>query len=135
MSNTTEKGECARRCWRMVNLGGAILFLVLWLVFGVWWLIALLIGGIAALAGGPLLQRRMCPDSAVEEVDLAVAAAAAADAPSAEPELVGIADDPGVREAEMDVINSDAYGMVKPSTHLPGQAELAERKGSWRYEP
>lgn len=25
--------------------------------------------------------------------------------------------------------------LIKPSTPLPGQAELAERKGSWRYEP
>jgi len=67
-------------------------------------------------------------ESAAPDADPEIAAA-----PDAEPEIAAAPDaEPPAPASKAETVGSS--DVVKPSAPLPGEAELAEKKGEWRYE-
>jgi len=87
----------------------------------------------AAATTGAAAAASAAPASA-PAAEPAPAATAPAPVPEAAPEPAA----PAAQSEEAASAESEAGGdnadLIKPSTALPGQADLAERKGSWRYE-
>ncbi|SFD81802.1 endonuclease [Roseivivax sediminis] len=154
--NATNNGmSCQTRCWALAGGGGLLIFLLLLLVgFAV--IGALLLAIVIAAALGLLLQNIRCaPDaetgaaSATDSQARTVAASAPSATPAPDPAPAGAPEAaerredapaeerkapppaPGAAVADAD---SETGPLVKPTKELPGQKDLAERKGTWRYE-
>lgn len=143
MDTNDGMNSCTRGCWLVALLGGILVALLL-MVIGDWSFISsILIGVIVFAIAGVLLNWFLCSSQP------AVGAAttepkATRDAPSPATK----ADDPmPANDAPASATNAAAPAAatasaatartaeVKPSTPLAGEAELAERKGEWKYEP
>ncbi|MEO0390778.1 MAG: endonuclease [Pseudomonadota bacterium] len=118
---------CALGCW-LVAAGGGVLTAALLMVLGNWtFLQAAFMGAVVFVAAGALLSWIICkplpapgagtadaaPGKAAPRIEATPAPAAAAAAPAA---------------------TAAPAAEVKASTQLPGQDELAERKGEWSYD-
>lgn len=148
MNDTSETRGCAARCWRVSAYAG-LAFAVLFLLFGGVGLITAAIAGVVVFAIlGFAASRFLCPD-ADEDVTAELTpeptpAPVVETAPEPEPEQTAAVEEPvqasdasngGADVPEVVTEPAAQSGVVKPSTVLPGQVELASRKGSWRYEP
>ena len=141
MSNNQGTLICTLACWAVAVLAG-LLGAVLLMLLGDWRLIqALFAAVVIIIILGALLSWIVCKplpgpqDTAFAKgpsthpvptsKQSAAAAAAAAREGAAEPAPVSA---PAAAAAE-------ARALVTPSKELPGQTDLAARKGTWKYEP
>lgn len=138
MSDTTDTG-CSRKCWQGAAMAGAVSCLVLKFAVG-FGLIASLFLGLVIFAGiGTLLVKMVCTQTAetgtisstvaAAKASAAAAPAAAAVAPTPQP------DPADLPAAEAPTQSAPDRAVVQPSTALPGEADLAARKGTWTYRP
>lgn len=121
MSNVNDSAKCAVTCWIMAALAGLVFFAVLMVVVGWSFLQAFFTAAVIALIVGLFLSLVVCSGSkgaAAAPAPQAQAAPAEASKPAAAPAAAA-----PVKAFEM-----------QPSTPLPGEAELAARKGEWKYE-
>jgi predicted flap endonuclease-1-like 5' DNA nuclease len=138
MSEREGSLSCAQGCWAMA-LGAGVIALALLMVLGDWRLIqALFALVVITIILGALLQWLVCKhmsapgeppvrkpvENPVPSSKQSAAAAAAAARAGAEP----------VPATPAQAAAIAARGGVKPSKPLAGEAELASRKGSWKYE-
>ena len=124
MSSNEGTFSCAIWCC-LVGVAGGILTVALLLMLGEDWLFiqAVFMGLLVAGVGGALLLWLLCRP---------LPAPGEAQATAAKPEAT-----PAAKSAPAPAAAAPASAPVaeiKPSTPLPGEAELAERKGSWKYE-
>lgn len=146
MNTSNDHGECKRRCWTYAAIAGGVLFLVLWLLTSWGFFGALILGLIVFALGVFFLPNILCSDSRTEPEVATPRAATPAPAPTPEPaaaENAPAAEEPApapepapaaAPEPVAEPSPAAAGPMVSPSKPLPGQQELAERKGTWRYE-
>ncbi|WP_425046159.1 hypothetical protein [Primorskyibacter sp. S87] len=122
--------------WKKAALGGAGTAVVATLIGSGLGTAAVV--GLAVTGGiGFMLGRRQ--DESASSVEPQPAAAPAAEPAAPEGDTVAAAaetpadpaPEPTPAEATQPI---SASSLVKPSTPLPGQADLAARKGSWKYE-
>lgn len=142
---TTEKQNmtCTFVCWVIAAIVGLIAFYVL--KGALPGFIALVIGAIIAVVLGLWMIKKFCisavrpaesapkPTPAPEAPAAAPAAETVAEAapePAPEPKAVATED----AAAEDAAKAEDSAPAVKSGTQLPGQEELAARKGEWKYE-
>lgn len=140
MTNATNNSNTSGRHWKHAIAGGVVVGVLLVLFKGASFGSALISGAAVAVAAGIILTRvvgnRDVAEMAAEAQERdEQAVAAAMQAARAEPEE---AEEPAPQPAEAAPepapAQISASSLVKPSTPLPGQQELAERKGTWRYE-
>ncbi|MEM8655913.1 MAG: endonuclease [Pseudomonadota bacterium] len=116
--------SCAIGCWLVALLGGVLAAMLL-MVLGDWTFIQAVFAGLVVFAvAGALISWLICkPLPAISDMSVAPPKTEPAPEPAAKAEAALVAAAPEPSEAA-----------VKPSKPLPGQAELAERKGDWKYE-
>jgi hypothetical protein len=147
MTKATDEAGCKARSWRLSAYGGVVLAVSFMLV-GNAGIVSAAIGGVVGFVVlGFVLTRFLCPEG---QQDMASAAPAPTPEPAAEP-VVEAAPEPtpepepepeatpepepvAATEATPDPTPVSASSLVKPSKELPGQVELANRKGSWTYK-
>lgn len=115
--------SCTIGCWLVALLGG-VLAAALLMVLGGWTFLQGVFAGIVIFAiAGALLSWIICkPLPSIGEAPAAPKKAEAAERPVAAP------------AAAATTAAAAAASEVKPSTPLPGEADLAARKGEWKYE-
>ncbi|WP_415920891.1 hypothetical protein [Tateyamaria sp. SN6-1] len=142
MDNNQGMISCAIGCWLVAALGGFLAAVLLW-VLGDWsFMQGVFMGAVVFGVAGLLLNLVMCrtlpaagsasvgqvdaTTAKAEEARVAAAArsaeAAAAATPAGQAEPVSVPAAPTVA------------GGINPSAALAGEAELASRKGTWKYE-
>lgn len=92
---------------------------------------------LTALKPSPMPAPVVTPKAPVAE-ETAIAAPETAEQAATSPAPVPqapVAEEPLVEPAPQAAPARDDTPLIKPSTPLAGQADLAARKGSWRYEP
>lgn len=133
MTEYEESAACTRGCWWLAAGVGLVVAAILWIGAG-WSIIQALFAGvvIGVICGAafsyifcsksrpPAVTTAPAPKPASTSVPERTSAETASAAPSA-------ASAPAVDAAS-------APSPLKPSKDLPGQRELSERKGSWKYE-
>ncbi|MEO1733226.1 MAG: endonuclease [Pseudomonadota bacterium] len=125
MNSTNDKLICTIVCFALGAAGGAFAIVALMLLADWLFIQALFIGLLIAGLGGIGLTLTLCTDlpapnaTSVENAD-ATAPAKPAAAPAA-------------AAAAAPAAAAAAEPVVQPSTALPGEAELAGRKGEWTY--
>lgn len=126
MSNGNNTNGGVSRHWKLAGVGGVVVAVVYAVLTGSGIGASVLIGALFTGVAGFVMGR-----NAEDATD-------AATAPAAAPVVETIVD--AVVEPAQDVVETidtpapAAQTLIKPSTALPGQAELAGRKGSWRYD-
>lgn len=137
MTTSTDKTADTARVWKRAAYGGLVVAGVI-LVFGQTSVVTAVIAGVVAFAAGGYLGGRM--SAAVQEAEergnlaeeIRTDVAQSAPAPMAEPEVVNVVAEPEPVETVAEAV--EEMKLVQPSKALPGEAELAARKGTWRYE-
>jgi len=143
MTNATDQAGCKARSWRLSAYGGVVLA-VLFMFVGNAGVVSAAIGGVVGFAVlGFVLTRFLCPEG---QQDVASATPVSAPEPVVEmapepeptpepaPEAAPAPEPEAATEATPDPAPVSASTLVKPSKELPGQVELANRKGSWTYK-
>ena len=154
MSNDGGGWSCAQRCWGLALVSGVIAAFLL-MVGGDWRLLPAVFACIViAIIVGALLQWFACKPAPVFTAAPQVARTAAPITPQPAPAATVEADPvkpapqqaPAPREPEtvepetMEPVvpaaadTSEAASIVKPSKALAGEAELAARKGTWKFD-
>lgn len=151
MSNKQGSLECAVICWGIAAAVGVIAMAILYFLAEFSGLQAFFTGGLIGVVLGVVLILFVCrgqkaaADLAADEKPAqryareaaeekaqrdggAAPAAAEASAPAA------AAAAPASESAAAPAAAAASASVVKPSTPLPGEAELAARKGTWKYE-
>ncbi|WP_323770116.1 hypothetical protein [Antarctobacter sp.] len=157
MSNTNDRGDCPKICWGLAALASLLTFVLL-LAVAEWGFFASLVVAVVLLVGlGVLLNRFLCGAPAVPAQrpagagasqgrvaksgatgTVAAATAARVDThpvepdPAVAPEAQGSPDPQAAAVADTPPV-AEERPRVAPSAALAGEAELAERKGEWRY--
>lgn len=162
MNNASDGQGCRIKCWTVAGVIGLFVALMAIAVAGKGIIAGIFLGLLAAILLGLLFIWLFCADvpaigasgskgdgaagagsaAAAPVAAGAVAAGAAASAAKASgteakaPESDAAAADTTAKDAAAAAEGgaADADAPVKPSTVLEGEAELAERKGSWKYE-
>ena len=150
MTNKNDIQGCKERCQRLAIAGGIVLGLLFWLVIGLGLIMGILIGFVAWVILRAVLPKMLCPETQAARAPVPSPAPAPtpeptstpepeaeAPAPAAEPEAAPAPEpvsepQPAAAEDTNDEGNDGAG--IKPSKSLPGQEELASRKGTWKYE-
>lgn len=137
MTTTKDRTADTARVWKRAAYGGLVVAGVI-LVFGQTSVTTAVIAGVVAFAAGGYLGGRMsgAVQEAQERAELATQAPAEA-APSAPAPVEQAPAASAAAEPEPVVAQAEAaeeMNLVQPSKALPGEAELAARKGTWRYE-
>lgn len=129
MNNNEGTFGCTVWC-AVIALAGGVFATALLLLLTDWILIqAVFIGIIVVAVAAPLLIWLLCrPLPAIGETSVTTAEAPAPKAQEAPATAAQPAAAPAAAAAETPAAE------IKPSTVLPGEQELAERKGEWRYE-
>ncbi|SFK54213.1 endonuclease [Shimia haliotis] len=143
MATENKNTTCTLVCWVIAAIVGLIAFMVLKGIL--WGVLALIFAVVVVVLLGMWMVKTFC---AVAEAPASIPASAPASAPTpaAEP-AAPAAEAQAEAEAAADEAAADANAamaadapteraepIIKPSTELPGQKELAERKGAWKYE-
>ncbi|ASP21733.1 NADH dehydrogenase subunit E [Antarctobacter heliothermus] len=129
MTDTKSGGDCPKICWGLAGLAALLTFGLL-LAVAEWRFISALLVAIILLVGlGLLFKMVLCGSPATSsQTDVAPAR------PVKEPVKVPASAPQGTVETAPKVAPVDvADPRVRPSAPLVGEAELAERKGSWTY--
>lgn len=140
MSDTSNSG-CGKKCWQGAAIAGGVLFLLLKFAAGFGLLASLFLGVVITAGLGTLLVRMVCTETAetgaisstaaAARASAAAAPAAAAVAPTPQPDPMDVP----ATAPEADPQTTPERAVVQPSTALPGEADLAARKGDWAYTP
>ncbi|MEQ6248350.1 endonuclease [Sulfitobacter sp. HNIBRBA3233] len=158
MAQQQNSNECAFICWGIAGVAGFLSMFLLYWMGGFSALQAIFCGGVIGFVLGLVLSLFICrgqtaaADLASEATKPAQRYAAKAAAKRRDPSEVRKAGTAGVNAdattaarpgadktapagtmAAVSNASSEAFA-VKPSKELPGQKELAERKGEWKYE-
>ena len=157
MSQDNDTTTCTLICWGLGVAAGALLAVSMVVIGGWDWTPSLFVAAIAAGVLGLLLATFVCREGTAKD-DLeavrkgekgAVAANSAAAAASATAPAATASDSAATAAGSSEAAGASATSasattakdatagdgaVVKPSKPLPGQAELAERKGDWKYE-
>ncbi len=123
MDNNQGMMSCAIGTWAVALLAG-VLAAVLLMVLGGWsFMQAAFIGAVLFVVAGALISFILCRP--LPPIGTATIGTAEEETPAPKPAAAkpAAASAPAVTEAE-----------VKPSKPLPGQEDLAARKGEWKYE-
>ncbi|MCE8507525.1 hypothetical protein KBY28_03575 [Ruegeria pomeroyi] len=137
MTTSTDKSADTARVWKRAAYGGLVVAGVI-LVFGQTSFMTAVVAGLVAFAAGGYLGGRMTAAAQQAEArgnlaeDIRADVAQSAPAPMAEPEVVNVVAEPERVETVAEA--AEEMKLVQPSKVLPGEAELAARKGTWRYE-
>ena len=127
MSNTSGSLVCAITCWGIALLGG-LLGAVLLMVLADWsFMQAAFIGVILFFVAGALLSWLLCKP-------LPAPGTATIDAKKPGEHPAKTAAKPAAAAAAPKAEAAPAPAAEVKSTQLPGQQELSERKGEWKYE-
>lgn len=157
MSNQQNGIGCALTCWGISAVGGVLVAALLMLLGGWTFLQGVFGGFVAFVIAGALLSWILCrplpalPSDAGASQTSATSASHSGAAGSGAAASVAAASESASAEtasadaaasssgaissggAPADASSSAETGRIKASTPLAGEAELAERKGSWRY--
>lgn len=145
MAEMTE-GKCRSRCWKAAAGAGALLFVLLFLTAGFGFFSALLIGllGYGALGFG--CARLVCSESRDGAVSRSAAAASTSGAAAPAGSAIAPTPQPAPapdRSAKPEEMPEAAPAAETPARETPrvsasaplaGEADLAARKGAYRYE-
>lgn len=137
MTTSTDKSTDTARVWKRAAYGGLVVAGVI-LVFGQTSFMTAVVAGLVAFAAGGYLGGRMTAAAQQAEArgnlaeDIRADVAQSAPAPMAEPEVVNVVAEPEPVETVAEA--AEEMKLVQPSKALPGEAELAARRGTWRYE-
>lgn len=160
MTQTEKRSECKTMCWIIAAIAGLVLMLLLYKFIGLGGFWSCLLGLIGGLLLAYFLPRSICLDAAasadapraaaldVGQNSPAVASAVTGDtgvtnATVAMPETAASESATETADGEIatEATDSDTPSAaplkaveIKPSTALAGEAELAARKGTWKYE-
>ncbi|MEP6019032.1 MAG: hypothetical protein ABJ251_11205 [Paracoccaceae bacterium] len=161
MSDFGENMSCTRGCWLAALVAGILSLILLMAIWGWGFFSALLMGLIIFVIAGFVLNWLLCSEqsettasgtsgthgshstsdtgaSSSSTSSAAPAAAAAATAataksePASKPETAAPVET--AKAAEAPAADTPSEPLVKPSKALEGEADLAERKGDWKYE-
>ncbi|GGX57077.1 hypothetical protein GCM10007385_27380 [Tateyamaria omphalii] len=117
--------SCAVGCWLVALLGGVLAAMLLMVLGGWTFMQGVFMGVVVFVVAGALLSWIICkPLPAAGEASIEQAKPADAAKPAAQA-AAPVAATSTAAAAEPE---------IKPSTPLPGEADLAERKGEWKYE-
>lgn len=113
--------------------GGAVAVLALLTGYGIG---GAILAGIAGVGITHLVMSRMGGSKARAASAPTAQPEAPEPAPTAQPEAKVAAEPaPAQQAASAAAAPGEAEPLIKPSTPLPGEAELAARKGTWKYTP
>ena len=129
MTQTNEQGECQKRCWYYGALAGAAVFLLARLFTDIGFFPALVVAVIVFTGVGFVLVTSWCGDKDASAKPVSPKATVAT-TPAPLPVSAPAEPEPEPAPAPQE----PAAPAVQPTTPLAGQAELAERRGTWRYE-
>jgi NADH-quinone oxidoreductase subunit E len=143
--------KCKSTCWLIALAAGCLIGLYFWVGvdWGFFW--SLIAGVIVCVVSGVFLPRFFCSDEPARNNTSAATHSSAAPTPEAEPKpaIAPTADPtqepvtasepvpekaPEPELAASEPVTKSSGSVIEPSTDLPGQNELANRKGSWRYQ-
>ena len=160
MSDFGGNMSCKRGCWWAALVAGVLTAILLWAVWSWGFFPGLLVGIIVGVIAGFLLNWFLCSDQDTTSASQAhsghstsdagasssstsaaapaaaaaatTAAAASEQPPASEP----VSETPAapVKAAETPAKSAPSEPLIKPSKALAGEADLAERKGDWKYE-
>ena len=145
MATQSNKMECTITCWAIAALVGLLAMVLLFVMadFGITQ--SIFTGGLAGCVLGLVLVLFICREQTAA-ADLAAASQPVAPVPQASgvsqtrPEETGsvpvsdaVADTPAGQAVAADA-SPATVAVINPSKPLPGEAELAKRKGTWKYE-
>lgn len=145
MAESDNSMSCTAKSWAMAILGGLVIGIVVWVVSTWGFAASATLAIVIALVVGLFLSLVACSDGAKSggaavpgpgaAATAAPTAAASAVTPMAHetPHTDGAADQPTAK-ADAGTDKGSDGSVVKPSAPLAGQAELAARKGSWKYD-
>ena len=147
MSDYDGETSCVRKCCMRGGIIGLVLAAILFLFAGYGFFSAIFIGIVVAVVLAVILWFLTCrtEDAPVSRQSVggssghgasASAGAAASGADTAEPAEAALAEaapEEAAPEEAAPAAASSAFE-VKPTKPLPGQAELASRKGEWKYQ-
>ncbi|OAN79333.1 hypothetical protein A8B82_08060 [Sulfitobacter sp. EhC04] len=147
MAENDNAMSCTTRSWALAIIGGLVIGVLFMLVGGWGFAAAVILAVVIALVVGLFLSLAICPGASGSSPAAAPTADAVA-APTAAASAVApsVTDAPKTAEAPKEAEKPAASAAadtpkaaasdsaVKPSAPLAGQAELAARKGDWKYE-
>ena len=140
MAENDNSMSCTAKSWALAIVAGLVIGLLLMLVGGWGFAAALILAIVIALVVGLFLSLAICPGatsgSAVAAPAADAVAAPTAAASAVAPAVSEAAEEPAAAaEADPPKAAAPASGsVIKPTKPLAGQAELAARKGEWKYE-
>lgn len=131
----SNSSTCARVCWLVAVAIGLIVFALLMKMVST--LLSLASGAIVAVGLARFLTKKYCAGTAAEAAPTAAPAAAPTAAPAETP-VEAPAEAPTEAPAaeaapQAPAAEADDAGAAVKSSQLPGQVELAARKGTWTY--
>ncbi|MCV6584932.1 MAG: hypothetical protein OIF47_05320 [Marinibacterium sp.] len=143
---STDKETSFLTTQRKIGAGAGIVLAILLMILGVGLILSVILGAIAAAAVGYVLDQNGAQDAPAATVPAAPMAQAPVAAPAPEPAAPVAAEPEPAAPVAADpepvapmvadpVADTDMDMPVKPSAVLPGEQELAARKGTWRYQP
>ncbi|MDD9721313.1 hypothetical protein PVW51_11425 [Sulfitobacter sp. PR48] len=143
MAENDNSMSCTAKSWALTIVAGLVIGLLLMLVGGWGFAAALILAIVVALVVGLFLSLAICP-GATSGSAVAAPAADAVAAPTAAASAVApaVSDAPEAAEKPAAAAEADppkaaapaSDSVIKPTKPLAGQAELAARKGEWKYE-
>ncbi|WP_299687197.1 hypothetical protein [uncultured Tateyamaria sp.] len=138
MDNNQGMISCALGCWLVAALGGFLAAVLLWVLGGWSFMQGVFVGAVVFAVAGLLLNWIICrplpaagtatvggKDAATAKAEEARTAAAARSAEAAAATQAAPVSAPAAPTVS---------GGVQPSAALAGEADLAARKGEWKYE-
>ncbi|MCZ4254760.1 hypothetical protein O4H53_04355 [Sulfitobacter sp. G21635-S1] len=143
MAENDNSMSCTAKSWALAIVAGLVIGLLLMLVGGWGFAAALILAVVIALVVGLFLSLVICPGAtsgsavAAPAADAVAAptAAASAVAPAVSDAPEAVEEPAAAAEADTPKAAAPASGsVIKPTKTLAGQAELAARKGEWKYE-
>jgi len=128
MDTSTDQTSCAARSWRVAVYGGIAVAVLFMAIGGAGLFQAVVAGAVIGGVLGFVLTRYLCTETAEDpgtpmspEQPEPVSEPAAAEV--LEPQVANIGVEPETTRS-----------LVKPSKELPGQLDLSNRKGTWKYK-
>lgn len=142
MDNNEGMIGCTLGCWLVAALGGALAAVLLWVAGGWTFAQGAFAGAVIFAVAGLLLSWLMCRplpavgSATVGQKDAATQKAEAARAVAEERSAEAASEQPSPTAAAAPSAPPapTVSGSIKPSKPLAGEAELATRKGEWKYQ-
>lgn len=129
MDTSTDQTGCTARSWRVAVYGGIAVAVLFMAIGGAGLFQAVIAGAVFGGVLGFVLTRYLCSETA-EEPTTQMSPPQPDPTPVPEPAAPEMSDQQVAEVAEPEMTSS----LVKPSKELPGQQELSNRKGTWKYK-